>query len=627
MSGLSLSWRHKLWALMILVPGGLVLVVGLVLWSGFGVGRAYHSLQQAFALQLLTTQMMADWALLEKNMAEQGPNLSGLERRLNALEQQGRSVQQQAEQLQDEQLQDLSGQGLAVLMAYADQRRQWQQLTEQLWGTEQQSGLADELERITLELDDASMGTVGESMRRLIDTQKNYLLLHTSEAASAAQLAIAEFAEILRQYGWEETAIGETFSAYQNSFGQLDELLAKLHQLSSGIRERANELQRLDTRLSDRIEHVLMPDALAQAQRAELAARNWTLASFGLFAPLLILVLFVISRTLVQRLEAVVQLLSAVAGGDLSRKLAIGNNSCDEFNQLGQAANTMIVDVARAISQAIDGTRSLQQVRQELANTMQVLVENNHSVEATTTEVASATEQIALTLNEVARRTAQVGHSTQTANNAAQAGAKVVESSTVATRALADLIKDTHAQARALAQSSSRVSGIIDVINGLADQTNLLALNAAIEAARAGEAGRGFAVVADEVRTLAQKTVKATGDIVSIITDLGQQTERMQALFSNGLELAKEGERSTGKIGDVMLEVRSSLAALTQEMDQVVVAIEQITHSTEGIDRQMQGIRDKNVAALTIGSELAEQNQRLAGVAESLAGLSRQFRV
>lgn len=627
MPRLSLSWRSRLRALMWLVPAGMLLVVGLVLWSSAGVGRAYQVLQQASAVQLSSARLVADWALLDRQFGDAEHLSERVQPRLADLEQQALTLRHQAEALNDQPLAQGIGDSYEAVAAYGDLRRHWLQLNKRLYDGVGETGLAGRAEQLTLELDDASMGTLGEPMRQVFNSLKTYLLLQSDEAGEQAKEAIQGLAEALEQYGWQDSAIGELFKTYQTTFKELDEALQQQRQISVHIEERSLRLQQLYTEQSERIEQILMPAVLERAQQAEVAARNWTLLSFVLFVPLLMLVLMLMSRSLMQRLDGVVALLSAVADGDLTRSVETGRNSADEFNQLGQAANTMIADVALAIGQAIEGTRSLQQVRQQLDGSLQRLAENNRNVDLTTTEVAFATEQIALTLNDVARRTAQVGQSTQAASSAAQAGADVLDGSARATRALAELIKDTHAQSQALSQSSGRVAGITDVINSLAAQTNLLALNAAIEAARAGEAGRGFAVVAEEVRTLAQKTVRATGDIVSIINDLEQQSGRMQGLFSNGLELAQEGERSSVRIGEVMQQVSGSVAALSREMDQVVVAIEQITHSTQNIDRQMTGIREKNTASVAMGSELAEQSQRLSSVAEGLGGLSRQFRI
>lgn len=628
MSRLLVSWRLRLRILMWLVVGGMLVVVGLILWSNSGAGRAYQTLQQASAIQLDSTRLMVSWALLDKQFDGMPPSVESLFAELRSVEQQALELQQGAAALHDPLLEQRVTDSSKAVAVYAELRRQWLELNQRLYSGESgQLGLIDRIERLAVELDDASMGTLGEPMRRLFNGLQAYLLLRTSEAGEQAREALPELMQVLEQYGWQDAAIGELFQTYSTVFAELDTLLSEQRRLELHIGEQSMELQQLYTGQTKYIEQVSMPGVQTSAQQAQAAARNWTLLSFVLFVPLLVLALMLISRSLMRRLNDVVQLLSAVARGDLSQQLVIGGNRADEFNQLGQAANTMISDVAQAIGQAIDGTRSLQEVRQQLDGSLQQLANNNRQLDATTTEVASATEQIALTLAEVARRAAEVGQSSQQANSATQSGVAVLDSSVRATRALAELIKDTHAQAEALGQSSARVSGIINVINSLADQTNLLALNAAIEAARAGDAGKGFAVVAEEVRTLAQQTVSATADIVDIISDLDQQNRRMQGLFSNGLELARDGEQSSLRIGETMHQVSGSVADLSREMEQVVVAIEQLTRSTDDIDQQMQGIREQNTESVSMGTDLAEQSRQLATVTDDLAGLSVRFQI
>jgi methyl-accepting chemotaxis protein len=316
-----------------------------------------------------------------------------------------------------------------------------------------------------------------------------------------------------------------------------------------------------------------------------------------------------------------------VSNGDLTQKLILGGNSNDEFNILGKATNQMIDNIRVLMRGSIAGTQDLIEVNSELEKTMVRLAQNSETVESQTTLAAAASQQISVTLNDVAERTSQVGVATQAANDSALSGARIIKDSVTSMHQLSSLIQKTHDHVKLLNQSSSRVTGIIGVINSLADQTNLLALNAAIEAARAGEAGRGFSVVAEEVRTLAQKTVAATTNIVAIIDELNSQTVSMDSLVNNGLEIAKEGEHHASQIAKAMDGVTQSIHTLTLEMDQVVVAVEEISVTTDDIALKMEEIRNQATETQVIGTELGTQNLRLTEQANVIAESTRHFNV
>jgi methyl-accepting chemotaxis protein len=279
------------------------------------------------------------------------------------------------------------------------------------------------------------------------------------------------------------------------------------------------------------------------------------------------------------------------------------------------------------IRQVVDGNQQLTQLHAYLCEAMTRMADNSTQVEMQTEQAASASQQISATVNEMVRQTSDVGTSTQTACSSARSGAKVIGASVDSMRNLAQLIQSTHAQVTLLTQSSTKVTGIIDVINSLAEQTNLLALNAAIEAARAGEAGRGFSVVADEVRSLAQKTVAATTDIASIVDDLKQQTKRMDELMLSGLSLATAGEKQAGEAAQAIDDITQSMEHLTAEMHQVVVAIEEISTTTEDIAHKIEDINIHTGETKALRLTLNEHTKGLSIQVETLNHSARQFRI
>ena len=169
--------------------------------------------------------------------------------------------------------------------------------------------------------------------------------------------------------------------------------------------------------------------------------------------------------------------------------------------------------------------------------------------------------------------------------------------------------------------------GIIDVINGLADQTNLLALNAAIESARAGEAGRGFSVVADEVRALAQKTVNATSSIGDIIKSFNDQSKRMGDLMEEGIKLASYGQENANNAMASIESIEESIQKVTAEMDQVVVAVEEISYNTNDIASQVETICDQSERTKETRLVMEGHTQKISSQAEALGQLTSRFKL
>jgi methyl-accepting chemotaxis protein len=349
--------------------------------------------------------------------------------------------------------------------------------------------------------------------------------------------------------------------------------------------------------------------------------------SFVGVALFLLLTLSQASRTLMRQLNNVTQLLTQVASGNLTGKLPVGRNPKDEFNQLSETTNRMIQGIGRIVCQVIDANRELAQLHSHLSEAMRRLGENSSQVEIQTEQAASASQQISATINEMAQRSSDVGNATHTAYDSARMGSSIIDASVASMDRLSQLIQATHAQVALLTQSSEKVAGIIDVINSLADQTNLLALNAAIEAARAGDAGRGFSVVADEVRSLAQKTVSATTDIARIVGEFKQQTQSMDELMTSGLSLAAESERHTGQVAGVIEEITQSMERLSGEMNQVVVAIEEISSTTEDIAGKMEEINVHTGKTKGLRLNLDQHTRSLSTQVEALSRSAQQFQV
>lgn len=623
----NLSWRQKFLALIVVTPIGLAFIGGAVFWGLESVSSSYQSIYNITRYESAAGKLITEWSAVEKDLGALSPeNRDTVTNELDTLLADAIALKEQAAALDDVEVINYADQIQAETARYVDFRHQWLTQMDTL-GLTPDTGIRKELATAMAQLEELSLSLFEQNLKEISSTTRAYIGDLNPNLAEPADKAVAGLEALVEEYDWNDNVIGENARAYRETFTRADTVVQGLIATGAQADQAGNALQDLVLAQSESLRTGLIADAIRQAEGAETSAKVVSIGAIAIFGPLLVLSLFLISRILVSRLNGVVTVLSRVSSGDLTQKLSLGKNPRDEFNILGEATNQMVDNIAKLMRESIAGTENLLEVHGELEKTMDRLSQNSEKVESQTIQAATATQQISVTLNDVAQRTSQVGVSTQSANESAQSGAQVVESSVNAMRRLSAMIQDTHNHVKQLNQAAGNVTGIIDVINGLADQTNLLALNAAIEAARAGEAGRGFSVVADEVRTLAQKTVAATTNIVSIIDDLNKQTTSMDRLAAEGLNIAKEGEASATQIADAMGNVTTSIETLNSEMDQVVVAVEEISVTTEEIAQKMEEIRGQSGETQSIGQELGRQNERLSQQAGVIAESTRRFRV
>jgi methyl-accepting chemotaxis protein len=606
---------------------GLTTIAGAIFWGLEAVSSSYESVYQISRYETSASKLVTQWNTIEKQLGTLSEgDQDELLAKLGELTSDAQALQRQANQLNDPGSVRFAESINTEVERYVTLRREWLRQTTVL-GLSDSAGIRQELAVVMVQLQEESFSLVEEAILEIERTSYNYINTRDSALAEVSSQAIKVMENFIKEYEWEDIVIGEKTRQYRAAFDRADAVLQQIAATSDNAEQAGDNLQQQVIAQTESLQSGLIASTLLSAENAKASAKIISIGSILLFAPLLVLILFLTSRALVSQLGRVVELLSRVSEGDLTKKLSLGNNPNDEFNILGSATNQMIDKIGVLMRESIAGTRDLIEVHHELEKTMVRLTQNNEIVESQTILAATASQQISVTLNDVAERASQVGVATQAANESAQAGARVVEESATSMRMLSGVIQDTHGHVKLLTQASAKVTGIIGVINSLADQTNLLALNAAIEAARAGDAGRGFSVVADEVRTLAQKTVAATTNIVGIIDELNLQTTSMDTLANNGLKIAKEGEHHASQIAGAMGGVAQSIVTLNSEMDQVVVAVEEISVTTEDIAQKMEEIRGQSVETQAIGAELGRQNQRLSDQANVIAESTRRFSV
>jgi methyl-accepting chemotaxis protein len=312
-----------------------------------------------------------------------------------------------------------------------------------------------------------------------------------------------------------------------------------------------------------------------------------------------------------------------VAAGELGTHL--GAQSGGEFGVLSHSFSQMVGKLREIVSNVLHSSTQLSVSASQLTSTTTSTQHNLKQQELHTTEVAAAMTEMAATVQEVARHSCQTAEAAQRADQAAHSGQQLVGQMVDSINALSQDIGDAAGVVQNLAQDTANIGSILDVIRGIADQTNLLALNAAIEAARAGEQGRGFAVVADEVRSLAKRTQDSTMEIQDMIERLQEGAQKAASVMSQSRTQAETGASQAAAAGQALETITSANREISEMAIQIASAAEQQAAVANDISQRIEMIRDLASDNTEGSNEVTEASQSLAVLAERLHAQVRHF--
>ncbi|MCO8171244.1 methyl-accepting chemotaxis protein [Pseudomonas sp. 21LCFQ02] len=304
-----------------------------------------------------------------------------------------------------------------------------------------------------------------------------------------------------------------------------------------------------------------------------------------------------------------------------------GYQSRDEFGQISANLNSMAVEITNIIQEISNATAQVATAAEESSA---VTVQTSRSVEQqrqSTELVAAAITEMSTTVRDVAQSTSDAAQMSQQINQSTIDGRSEVANTIELIHQLSGQAEETAKIIGELKQESDSISSVLDVIRGIAEQTNLLALNAAIEAARAGEAGRGFAVVADEVRSLAQKTQQSTGSIQQMIANLQNGSDRATQSMQQTLGKAQAGASNIVRAGDLLDEIAEGVGRISDRTIQIASAAEEQSAVADDISRNVNEINDLVIQVSAGAQQTAVTSQELARLAEHQQHLVNRFKV
>ena len=439
------------------------------------------------------------------------------------------------------------------------------------------------------------------------------------------------------------------------AFTQLDSAVTEMGQLASRLPTETARVQQLDTALVnyreavrgfkgaiDNInvarqemtvqggEIVRLSDELYKIQLDRRDAESTEARTWQVLAALLALLFgvvaaLVITRQITRPLQQTMEAVERIANGDLSRDLQVTRR--DELGVLQQGIQRMGATLRELITGIRDGVTQIASAAEELSAVTEQTSAGVNSQKVETDQVATAMHEMTATVQEVARNAEQASVAATSADEQARQGDKVVAEAIAQIEKLAEEVRRSTEAMNTLQKESDKIGSVMDVIKAVAEQTNLLALNAAIEAARAGEAGRGFAVVADEVRGLAQRTQKSTEEIEGLVAGLQSGTQQVANVMLSSRGLTDSSVELTRKAGTSLENITRTVSNIQSMNQQIAAAAEQQSSVAEEISRSILNVRDVSEQTAAASEETAASSVELARLGNQLQMMVSHFRV
>jgi methyl-accepting chemotaxis protein len=367
---------------------------------------------------------------------------------------------------------------------------------------------------------------------------------------------------------------------------------------------------------------------LTVAAMALFNSKGDLLVSIAIGVVLLIVmsaILGLVSSSAFKPLAGIVAALEKAAAGDLSIRADVTGGG--EFARLATAFNSMMTDMNKAMRQFFSVADTVRDSVVLVRSTTDAMASAAEDVAIQASTIATASEEMSATSGDIARNCLYAAESAQKATDQTHSGSQLVQSSSRLMENIAQRVNVSSQTVEGLGQRSDQIGAIVNTIQDIADQTNLLALNAAIEAARAGEQGRGFAVVADEVRALAERTTRATREIGEMIKAIQMETRGAVAAMGQGVKQVESGTLEATKSGEALREILEQVNDVEMQVSQIATAAEEQTATTGEISNNMLQITSV-VQATAQGAHKSTAGASLMnGNAENLMAILGKFKI
>ncbi|MGO3345738.1 MAG: methyl-accepting chemotaxis protein [Marinomonas sp.] len=475
----------------------------------------------------------------------------------------------------------------------------------------------------TLSTDLKSLSLLKREFTNVQKAESSYLFAPTSKNLETFKANFQRLNIRIENFGFQETH-GKVANAYYAAVIKYgDEYLSLMNKEKAFTKEKAlfNTGQLNANNFINQMINTAETEAASNSQQSNIIL----LATSALVTIIAALLMFGISRNVNHTLQRIIGDLNKVKAGDMTAKASVNKQRLDEFDSLAASLNEMTSGLDNVLKDVVSTTKDVNHMSVDLDGAIDSLSDSNVTINQRTSSIATATDDISSRINQLSETTDLLQFHSNETYQSAKTGSQTIRLVLDNLKDTVNVVNTTSNQLNKLGQLSTDIDNVIGMINDLASQTNLLALNAAIEAARAGEAGRGFSVVADEVRSLAEKTVDATSKITDIVNIIQSSTSSAISTMESGQQSLEVIQENGGKAETAIHTIEENAMTSSKSADAIADAIQDVASTAVQISAEMDGIAQQLKGDTGSISILADKTKSIKSSAQQLSDKTRVF--